>query len=263
MLPYIYVFGIKISMYALCTLAGVALSLIYLKLQTRKDPAGEADCQLCLVYSLVGAAAGAKLLYLFTCFGEFSSELPYLFSAPALFLKKYLYGGFVFYGGLFGCLLASWLYCRAVKRSWFEMMRVLLPMFPLIHGFGRLGCFCAGCCYGIETHSVLGVVFHHSEFAPNGISLLPVQLMEALGEFFLFGLTAAASARRWEGRVILGLYLIAYSALRFILEFYRGDDYRGFIGVLSVSQMISLLAFFLGLVLLLYGRKAEKSFHYS
>ena len=259
MLPYIYVFGIKISMYALSTLIGVALSLIYLKLQTRRDPAGEADCQLCLVYSLVGAAAGAKLLYLFTRFDEFISEFPYLFSVPALFLQKYLYGGFVFYGGLFGCLLASWLFCRAVRRNWFEMLRVLMPIFPLIHGFGRLGCFCAGCCYGVETASALGVVFHHSEYAPNGIPLLPVQLMEAFGEFVLFGLTAAASARRWEGRVILGLYLIAYSILRFILEFYRGDDYRGFIGVLSISQLIALLAALLGLILLLLrSRKAPE-----
>lgn len=48
-------------------------------------------------------------------------------------------------------------------------------------------------------------------------------------------------ARRGRpGREILAVYLISYGALRFILEFFRGDGYRGFLLGLSVSQLIAV-----------------------
>lgn len=100
-----------------------------------------------------------------------------------------------------------------------------------------------GCCYGCPTDSSLGVTFHVSPIAPNGVALVPVQLLEAAAEFLLFA-------------VLLGGYLATYGVLRFTLEFFRYDNYRGFLGPLSLSQWISIVTVVLGTVLLLRAHRA-------
>lgn len=121
---------------------------------------------------------------------------------------------------------------------------------------GRVGCFCMGCCYGCPTDSSLGVTFHVSPIAPNGVALVPVQLLEAAAEFLLFAVLLALSLRGAPGRALLGGYLAAYGVLRFTLEFFRYDNYRGFLGPLSLSQWISIVTVVLGTVLLPRAHRA-------
>lgn len=249
MLPYISAFSHTISLYSLMTLLGVLSSIVYLLLCKKRFSAPEADVQLSCIYGVVGAFVGAKLLYIGTVFPEFLSELPYLFTKTEAFLQKYLYAGFVFYGGLFGSLAALWMYTHFAKVNRCAILRDLLPVFPLVHGFGRIGCFCTGCCYG-RVHEKLGICFLNSEVAPNGVPLLPVQLMEAVVEFTLFAFLAVAAKRKKNGGLMLGWYLLVYGVCRFLLEFLRGDIYRGFIGKLSLSQCISIFTVIVGLGLI-------------
>ena len=112
-------------------------------------------------------------------------------------------------------------------------------LWQLAHGFGRIGCFLTGCCYGRECSS-LGIAFAHSEIAPNGVPLFPVQLVEAACVLGLSLVLASMARRGRPGREMLAVYLISYGALRFILEFFRGDGYRSFLLGLSVSQLIAV-----------------------
>lgn len=258
MLPFLQLFGKQIPLYSLMTLAGIGCAVLYLRLRLKPSGLPEADVELAFLYALLGGGIGAKLLYLATCWETFVSELPYLFRVPQLFLAKYFNGGFVFYGGLFGCLLAVWIYCRCCRLDYFAFIRLMLPAFPLFHAFGRIGCFCAGCCYGVHTDAFFGVVFHHSDFAPNGEPLVPVQLFEAFGEFLLFLCLARAAAKQTDGRKLLGIYLTAYGLLRFVLEFFRGDPYRGFIGALSLSQAISVVCAAAGLLFFFRSRSGAQ-----
>ena len=52
-------------------------------------------------------------------------------------------------------------------------------------------------------------------------------------------------------------YLILYSGGRFILEFWRGDSIRGFVGPLSTSQFMSIFTFAAGIVLLILRRRSR------
>ena len=255
MLPYITIGNRSVPMYAVMILAGVIAALLYYRHSIRRSDFPEADADLALIYNVIGVFLGAKLLWLATVWSGFLSELPYLFTSTQLFLQKYLAGGFVFYGGLFGGLLAAWLYCRINKLPFFELARVLMPVVPLFHAFGRLGCFFVGCCYGCVSEH-FGLIFTHSEIAPNGVPLLPVQLVEAAGEFALFFLLARLSRKEESGRTLFSTWMICYAVLRFVLEFFRGDDYRGFLGVLSVSQFFSLIAVGLAAVALVTNRAA-------
>ena len=57
---------------------------------------------------------------------------------------------------------------------------------PLVHAVGRVGCFCAGCCYGRAAPPPWGIAFTHAIAGPNGVPLLPVQLWEAGAELVIF-----------------------------------------------------------------------------
>ncbi len=138
-------------------------------------------------------------------------------------------------------------------------MQLFFPMFPLIHAFGRIGCFCVGCCYGSEADgSHLSVTFIDSPVAPNGIPLYPVQLVEAGVEIGLFLILALFAAKKMSGNKLLALYCLLYGMVRFWVEFYRGDEYRGVWLGLSTSQHISLFTVCLGTWLLWRNGKSEK-----
>lgn len=245
MLPYITVFTHRVTMYGVMAALGMALAVLYLHRAGRFFQQVAADAELVFVYGLIGMFAGAKLLSLLTVLPELRADIPFLTADMGLFFQKYLYAGFVFYGGLYGLLLAVWLYAKLTNGHFSLLLKAFLPVVPLIHGFGRLGCFCAGCCYGRPSEH-LGITFYRSEIAPNGVPLLPVQLIEAAFVFGLFLLLRWMSRCGVDGLRMLGWYLLLYSTGRFLLEFFRGDTYRGFIGCFSVSQVIAILSILIG-----------------
>jgi phosphatidylglycerol:prolipoprotein diacylglycerol transferase len=134
-----------------------------------------------------------------------------------------------------------------------------MPSIALAQGFGRIGCFFAGCCYGEEAKNNFGIVFHHSEFAPNDIRLIPTQpISSALNFLNFFALIFLAKRTKADGQVA-GFYLIFYSVGRFIIEFFRGDLERGAVGPLSTSQFISVFLFLIGLgIVVVRGLQARK-----
>lgn len=218
------------------------------------------------IYSLLGIGVGAKIFY-------FLSKLPKVILNFDVFLKLvqanllaaggYLFGGMVFYGGLLGAFVGAWIYCRQYEISFQNLLRVSVPLFPLAHGFGRVGCFLAGCCYGIPYDGPLAVHFPYNEFAPelNASPRFPVQLLEAGIDFGLFFILFIWNCkRRPTAGKICGTYLLSYVVCRFFLEFLRGDRIRGHIGFLSTSQWISLIVIPVGLWLL-YGQKKKSKIH--
>ena len=161
---------------------------------------------------------------------------------------QYLSGaGFVVYGGIIGGALTIYGFCKIKKIDMLSYLDLMIPSVALAQGLGRVGCFLAGCCYGRETDSVLGVVFTNSDFAPNGVKVLPTQLFMAGGDLLLMAVLLWYAAKRpMRGRTS-ALYLILYSVGRFMIEFLRNDD-RGTVGMLSTSQFIAIFTLIVGLV---------------
>ncbi len=257
MLPEIEVFGFTISTYGLMVVLGILAVLIYFNLRKKTFSVPEADVQLAIIYGSIGAFIGAKCLYLFTILPQLRENLPLLASDPIGFLTAVLTGGFVFYGGIYGALAAAVIYCKAVRVDWWKMAECIVPVVPLFHVFGRIGCFLAGCCYGIEV-PFGGLAFTVSQIAPNGVRLLPVQLIEAAAELILFLALIRMDRKEGEGRRMTSVWLIGYGAVRFILEFFRGDSYRGWIGAFSLSQILAVGSIVLGIWFLYRGVSARE-----
>lgn len=156
--------------------------------------------------------------------------------------------GFVVYGGIIGGTLLASLYTRIRRISFWRYFDLVLPSVAIAQGFGRIGCFLAGCCYGRETDSFIGITFTHSQYAPNNVPLIPTQLISSAGCFIMAAvLFIYSSKERPIGRTG-ALYLIMYSIGRSIIEFFRAD-HRGNIGVLSTSQFISVFILIIGIIL--------------
>ena len=166
--------------------------------------------------------------------------------------------GFVVYGGILTGVATVYLLCRRHKQSFAVWADLLLPAVALAQGFGRLGCFLAGCCYGRPTTLPIGVVFPAGSFAPAGVPLLPTQLISAAGDLLLAALLARLDRRPHPAGQVGCLYLIFYSVGRFLIEFLR-NDYRGEVGFLSTSQFISVGVLLAALLTLrtLSGREAS------
>ncbi len=203
-------------------------------------------------WAVAGGLAGGKVMYYITI-------LPQIISDPSL-LYRDLLEGFVIYGALIGGFVGIWLYCRKWKLNLLSYLDLALPSVALAQGFGRIGCLLAGCCYGMETDSAFCIVFQESAYAPNGIPLIPTQIISSVLDFAHFAVLIWF-VKKWkkkEGQVT-GLYFVLYSAGRFILEFFRGDLERGNVGVLSTSQFISIFTFAAGIGLLLWlGRRKKE-----
>ena len=152
MLPYITFLGRPFSTYSLLLLLGGAAAWGFFHWQLKGRGENPGRWEQAFLWGALGALVGAKALYLLPRLPQVAADLPLLTSAPAVFADRYLSGGFVFYGGLFGALAAGWLFCR--KRGDFDRLGAdLIPAIPLLHGFGRVGCFLAGCCYGVPAPS--------------------------------------------------------------------------------------------------------------
>ena len=161
---------------------------------------------------------------------------------------QYLTGaGFVVYGGIIGGALTIYGFCKIKKIDMLAYLDLMIPSVALAQAFGRVGCFLAGCCYGRETTSWLGVVFTNSDFAPNGVKVLPTQLFMAGGDLILCGILLWYAAKRPMRGKTSALYLILYSIGRFLIEFLRNDD-RGNVGMLSTSQFIAIFTLALGVL---------------
>ncbi len=256
MLPFIEIFGIRVSMYGVCVLFGMIVSgiLIHLTTKKRKDFSYIQIVNIPL-FSAAGAFIGAKLLY-------FLTRLDIFFTAKAW--ENFLYsiteacGGMVFYGGLFGGILTAYIYCRLAKIDFLLYADIYAPAIPLFHAFGRIGCFMAGCCYGIENS--WGIVYHSEYLEPsvNGVTRLPIQLIESCLNVLIMLVLVYFDKKRLKKGSLLALYFVIYSVVRFSDEFFRGDDIRGHLLYLSTSQWLSIMLFFIGIYMLLKRYKFDK-----
>lgn len=219
------------------------------------------------VYAGIGLLIGSKLLYFITKLPALIRGFDKVVNAfhedawqTLLFLANFSFGGLVFYGGLIGALLGVLRYCKRFSVPFVPYLDIYAPLIPFVHGVGRIGCFCAGCCYGIEYHGPGHVWFPHNDLVSglDAVPRFPVQLLEAAMNFVMCILLFYLSRKgRLKNGRIMGIYLIYYAFARFGLEMLRGDKMRGSVSIFSTSQLISLILLPVG-VILLRGKWLQK-----
>ncbi|MDY2596255.1 MAG: prolipoprotein diacylglyceryl transferase [Oliverpabstia sp.] len=227
--------------YGLMIAIGILVAYVTAEYRAKKHGLDPDKIFYLVIWAVVGGFAGAKVLY-------FLTRLKDIMENPRVLLD--LADGFVVYGGIIGGIYSAMAYCRIKKMPFLKYFDLVMPSVALAQGFGRIGCFLAGCCYGRETDSALGIVFHNSSYAPNDVKLLPTQLISSGLDFLLCAVLILLDRKKKGDGQIAGAYLVLYSIGRFILEFYRGDLIRGNVGALTTSQFIAIFVAMAGVVMI-------------
>ena len=245
MFPEINFFGTPLNLYGLCASVGlIAMGIVAFVLGRRYKILLE-DILFGELFILIGAFIGAHILYGITnlpdiiyylglCFSE-GWHAHYIFDIIFKFMD-----GMVYYGGLILGLVFGMLYCKFRKLDLGSFSDCFAVGIPLFHSISRLGCFFAGCCYGIECG--FGFTTHNAVVeSANGVNRFPVQLLECGFNALIFiALLILFRKGIMKGQLIY-VYLLSYGTIRFFIDFLRGDEYRGFFLFLSTSQWISLI----------------------
>lgn len=236
----IHTYGLMV---ALGILAGVWLGE-YLFRRSGGEPGRIIDMALIVV---IFGLIGARLLYILVNLSYYSSN-----PLETIMLWK---GGLVFYGGLLGGVLSLIVYIRIHGLPFWSTLDIAAAAVTLGHGFGRLGCFSAGCCYGKPTDLPWAVTFTDPRCLAVDVLGQPVHPTQLYSFLFLMGLTGLLvwlyPRRRFPGQGTAA-YLILYGLFRFGVEFLRSDPRGSFslLGTtLATSQWISMGAVFAGSVI--------------
>ena len=224
--------------YGFMIATGVLAAWIVTEYRAKKQNLDSEHVFSLVLWCLMGGLFFAKLLFWITEWKSIAEDPGFFFDTLA--------DGFVVYGGIIGGILAGWMYCRIKKAYFWKYFDLVMPSVALAQGFGRIGCFLAGCCYGRETDSIISVTFQNSDFA----SIL---------DFLHFGILLYIARRKKADGQVAAFYLIFYSIGRFVLEFFRGDLIRGSVGSLSTSQFISLFILAAGIAILITRTKKKNA----
>ncbi len=261
MYPFIDLFGLQIPTYGLISLLGATVALVVGLFLIRRNQVPVFEFVCTSIVGVLGVLLGAHILYALTRVEDVLQVLAQreMYDSFGDFLVAVLdlCTGMVFYGGLYGGLLFGFLWLRKYPSLLLRMADVFAVIIPLFHVFGRVGCFFAGCCYGMESSlGVSGRVLASGEV--EQVIRLPIQLIEAAALCVLFVvLLRLFLSCRFKGSLMC-IYLFSYGVLRFVLEFFRGDSVRGHLWVFSTSQWISLLTI-VGVVLYLLIRRRKSN----
>ena len=179
-----------------------------------------------------------------------------------------LNGGSTFLGGLIGgaiTFFAAYLIFRKRYKNRLYDMISLLPCCVLVaHAFGRLGCFFAGCCYGIEVSNP-ALHFFPVSIQIDGVWHFATMFWESA--FCILGFLALQLflKRKPPKGAVACAYMCIYGAWRAIVETFRGDSLMFFETGLKVSQVLSILLVIVGIIglVLIYTKhkKNEKVNH--
>lgn len=252
-IPGFHFFNHFIAYYGLMIVAGIAAAAFIAHIQIKKFHLNWNDFLIICATSGLFCIISAKILYLLISIHTIEptklTDLSYI--------NTLMRGGFVFYGGLIGIIPALYFCRKKLGIHIMEYLQYCTSCIPIAHGFGRIGCYLVGCCYGIPYDGCFSVIYSDSLYAPNGVRLLPVQLLEAFGEFII-GSYLFCSCKKHKGASAMALYMILYSGMRFILEYLRGDLLRGSLYAFSTSQHISIILLIISSIIILSKRRNNR-----
>lgn len=241
--------GFEIYWYGLLIALGVLAGFICARAREKRLGL-EKDCAADLVLLGVPIAILCARLYYVLFSWEYYAARP----AEIFALRD---GGLAIYGGVIGAMIAGWIYSGWKKIPFASLADLAAPGLALGQCIGRWGNFLNGEAYGAAVESPVlqffpvsvyigGSGWHYATFFYESLWCGLTALLLLLGEkkgFF-----------RRRGDIFLS-YIFLYALERVAVEGLRTDSL--YLGNLRISQVLSLIAVFLTVCLLMKrsGRK--------
>ena len=208
---------VPVNWYGLGWLAGFLVALWLVRRWAPAMGLSREHAENLALWSLAGAFAGARVYFI-------AQNDPGAYLREPWRILMVWEGGMAFFGGLFGAVLAAFLYARRHALPFARAADLFAPAIPIAAAIGRVPCWLAGMDYGTPTTLPWGIVYTHpASYAPNdGVPRHPVQFYELLGDLLIAAMLLKVRGRLPQGGLFLA-YLVLFGTLRFLLFFLRGD----------------------------------------
>lgn len=148
------------------------------------------------------------------------------------------YFGFSSLGGVIGGLIMLYLYSLLVKKDYKYMLILFMPSIPLMYAIGKIGCFVAGCCYGIPYDGIGHIVYHSSEVALLNTNLFPIQIVETIIFLIIFVYIISRYYKNKFSIKLIMIEIIVCGIAKFLLDFLR---YEHTVKLITSNQIMCLL----------------------
>ncbi|HYW36593.1 MAG TPA: prolipoprotein diacylglyceryl transferase family protein [Terriglobales bacterium] len=253
MLPAVrHIWGMAFTLYDVMRVAAIAAALATCVLLNRRQGISSSKTLLIAAVCVPLSIGGARLLNAI----EYGATLTNWY---AEFLRD---PGSSIYGALVACVVAVVAMTRALRIPTLRFLDSGGPAIALGEGVSRIGCFCAGCCYGKPWNGPWAVVFPPNSFAAmdqryrgllgsgtaHSLAVHPVQLYGVvLMALLTWGLVWYFRRPHTDGTVFW-LLLIAYGAYRLAITPFRTE-------VLASMEAFSLVFIAAGILGLLWSNR--------
>lgn len=230
--------------YGLIIALGLCLAIIYGIYESRRVGLSSDDLFNMLLIALPVAIVCARLYYVIFSWDSYKNDL--------LSILDIRSGGIAIYGAVIGATLSVYLYCRKKKLSLGLVLDILAIGLLIGQAVGRWGNFVNGEAFGTSTNlpwamtvkqngKILGEMVHPTflyESLWNAIGIVVLLLYKRI--------------RKFNGELFCG-YLVWYGLGRAMVEGLRSDSL--YIGVFRVSQLLALVCFIIGILIIIYKRR--------
>ena len=234
-------FGLSLTWYgviiAFAMIVGIVIAILICK-KKRYDTNLPIDLAL---FTFPCAIIGARLYY---C----------IFNGVNSFIEVFEIwrGGLAIYGGVIGGFLGV-LLCSVVKKiPLSKCCDLAAPCLILGQSIGRIGCYFAGCCYGVETTSEW-LMFFPLSVKINGVWHLSTFFYESFFDLIGFIVLIILTFKTKKQWIVTSWYFIIYGLVRFVLEAFRDPVEALFIGSVKVSQLLSGILVIVGICLFIFS----------
>jgi len=209
------------------------------------------------IWGTIAALVGARMFFLIQ-----NADL--IMQDPAMLLE--INGATVSFGAYLGAIIGILAYAKIYRIPVLNYLDVLVSAAGVGPLLGRIGCFLNGDDFGKVSRVPWAVRYPAGSYpfmdhvqkgliastAKLSLPVHPVQLYGSLkGLLLLILFTWLWQKNFFRPGVLFLLFWIAYPIARFTLEFFRGDDNRGWVGPLSTGQFMSVCIFSISLLCLL------------
>ena len=236
---YFLFFGLHITYYGFIIAIAMGVAVYVACINAKYRGLKTDDLVLAACYVLPLAIIGARLYYV--AFSDRSYSFGEIF--------RIWDGGMAILGGVLGGAIGVMLYCLIHKKNFLDVGDIAGPSLILGQAIGRIGCYFAGCCYGIEVTDPSLMWFPLSTQI-NGVWHLSTFFYECIWNLlgFVVLLLILRKSKVNQRGAVMALYLIIYGCGRAWIEGIRGDSLQ--ISTIKVSQVLSIIMIAIGIAVL-------------
>ena len=256
--PIIFSIGpVAIRWYSMAYLVGLLAGWWLAAVRIKKYNLGlsRQNCEDALFFVTLGIILGGRLGYILFYGGERFWQNPWEILAI-------WHGGMSFHGGVFGVIVALYLFARKINYPYLKITDLVAPLVPFGLFLGRLANFINDELWGRVTDVPWAIRFPRGGYLPRHPSQLYEAFLEGICLFIILNLMWRSKWCRERTGLISAVFLLGYALFRLIVEQYREPDAQlGFLWLgLTMGQWLSLpiVAVGIWLIVRLFIKKDEK-----